>query len=252
MNVSLPPPPCCSPMLAAAPLVLAACLGTSAARTAPPARRAPRPRHPCRPTPTAMPPQRRPSPEVSGTVTFWNGYAADGDEIKTFTDVVVPAFNKLYPNVKRRPPGDPVRRPAPETGHRARRRHPAGRPPSRHHLGAGVRQQGALLALDEEMPDFQESPHGVRRARSRRTSGATTTTGCRSTRTPASCSTTTSMFQDAGITTAPATIDDFEATLAAVKELGAGTLRLRRGRDRPMERAALDLELRWRDHGRGT
>ena len=38
-------------------------------------------------------------PSISGTVEFWNGYAADGAEITTFVEQVLPAFNALYPNI---------------------------------------------------------------------------------------------------------------------------------------------------------
>ena len=37
---------------------------------------------------------------VAGTVVFWNGYGADGDEITTFRDEVLPAFQAAYPNVE--------------------------------------------------------------------------------------------------------------------------------------------------------
>src|SRR5262245_14101841 len=36
---------------------------------------------------------------LSGTVTYWTGYNAD-PEFTTLTKEVIPAFNKLYPNVK--------------------------------------------------------------------------------------------------------------------------------------------------------
>ena len=55
--------------------------------------------------------------------------------------------------------------------------------------------QGALLALDEEMPDFAELTARSSRARCRRTSGTATTTACRSTRTRGSSSTAPSVFE---------------------------------------------------------
>src|SRR4029077_12140908 len=69
------------------PLIVSACLGSSA--TPPPA-------SPSSTAPSSAPSVAAPSPSaaITGTVTFWNGYAADGDEIKTFTGTVVPAFNK--------------------------------------------------------------------------------------------------------------------------------------------------------------
>ncbi len=40
-----------------------------------------------------------PDTSITDTVTFWNGYAADGAEITTFTDQVLPAFQAQYPNI---------------------------------------------------------------------------------------------------------------------------------------------------------
>ena len=80
--------------MAVLPILLAACLGTAATPSPSPA-----PSIAPSAAASASGEMPSPSPEISGEVTFWNGYAADGDEIKTFTDVVLPAFNKLYPNV---------------------------------------------------------------------------------------------------------------------------------------------------------
>ncbi len=38
-----------------------------------------------------------PDESVSGTVVFWNGYGADGDEITTFRNEVLPAFARDVP-----------------------------------------------------------------------------------------------------------------------------------------------------------
>src|SRR5687768_10234589 len=97
-----------------------------------------------------------PDESVTGTVTFWNGYGADGDEITTFREAVLPAFNAAYPNVvveTQEIPYDDLRQRL-VTG-----------------LAGGVlpdvlrsdiiwvpefAEQGALLALDEEMPDLAD------------------------------------------------------------------------------------------------
>ena len=133
-----------------------------------------------------------PDESVSGTVTFWNGYGADGGEITTFREEVLPAFNAAYPNITvdtQEIPYDDLRQKL-VTG-----------------LAGGVlpdvlradiiwvpefADQGALLALDKEMSDFA-CPRGTRSSpvRSRPTSGVITTTACRSTPTPASSSSTT-------------------------------------------------------------
>ncbi len=138
-------------LAATAPLLVTACLGggatpsPTAAPTQAPA------------GPTAAPPSGpTPTPEISGTVTFWNGYAADGDEIKTFAEVVLPAFNKLYPNIKvehQEIPYDDLRQKL-VTGLAG------GTLPDV--LRADIiwvpefADQGALLALDTEMQDFQQ------------------------------------------------------------------------------------------------
>ena len=198
-------------LIAAAPLVLSACLGTSAS-TAPSV------------APSVAPPASQaaslapsPSPEISGTVTFWNGYAADGEEIKTLTDVVLPAFKKLYPNVTvehQEIPYDDLRQKL-VTGLAG------GTLPDV--LRADIiwvpefADQGVLLALDEEMPDFADLT-------------ATMFDGPVSTNKwgdhyyglPLDTNTRVlfynkGIFDDAGVAAAPATIDDLEAAMAKVK-----------------------------------
>ena len=80
-----------------------------------------------------------PDESITGTVTFWNGYGADGDEITAFRDEVLPAFQAAYPNVTVETQEIPVRRPAPEARDRDRRRRAARCAPRRHHLGPRVR-----------------------------------------------------------------------------------------------------------------
>jgi multiple sugar transport system substrate-binding protein len=151
-------------------------------------------------------------------VTFWNGYAADGQEITTFREVVLPAFNARYPDVvveSQEIPYDDLRQKL-VTG-----------------LAGGVlpdvlrsdiiwvpefADQEALLALDAEMPDFADL-------------AATVFAGPLSTNKwgdhyyglPLDTNTrvlflNTAVLEQAGITEAPATFEDFEAMLATVKE----------------------------------
>jgi len=199
-----------------APLLLSACLGggaTPAPATPPPPTAAASVE--ASPAPSAAP---SPSPEVTGTVTFWNGYAADGDEIKAFTETVLPAFNKLYPNVKvdhQEIPYDDLRQKL-VTG-----------------LAGGMlpdvlradiiwvpefADQDALAPLDTEMSDFQAIAD-------------TTFAGPLSTNKwkdhyyglPLDTNTrilfmNDKVLADAGVTAAPTTIDEFEAVAKQVQE----------------------------------
>ncbi len=202
--------------IAAAPLVLSACLGTSASSAptaAPPASQAP--------ASQAASTAPSPSPEITGTVTFWNGYAADGEEIKTFTDVVLPAFKAQYPNVTvahQEIPYDDLRQKL-VTG-----------------LAGGMlpdvlradiiwvpefADQGALLALDEEMPDFADLTATMYEG-----PVSTNKWGDHYYGLPLDTNTrvlfyNTGMFEEAGVTAAPATIEELEAAMAKVKALGA-------------------------------
>jgi multiple sugar transport system substrate-binding protein len=198
-------------LLAAIPLVLSACLGT-AASSAPSAA----PPQSVAPAPSAVVPT--PSPEITGTVTFWNGYAADGDEITTFTDVVVPAFNKLYPNVTvehQEIPYDDLRQKL-VTGLAG------GTLPDV--LRADIiwvpefADQGALLALDEEMPDFAELTAGMFEG-----PVSTNKWGDHYYGLPLDTNTrvlfyNTGVFEKAGVSAAPMTIDELEAAMAKVKD----------------------------------
>lgn len=201
-------------LLAAAPLVLSACLGTATttAPTVAPASVAP--------APTAEAPT--PSPEITGTVTFWNGYAADGDEITTFTDVVLPAFQAQYPNVTvehQEIPYDDLRQKL-VTGLAG------GTLPDV--LRADIiwvpefADQGALLALDEEMSDFAEITAGMFDGPVSTNNWADHYYGL-----PLDTNTrvlfyNTGVFEEAGVSAAPATVEELETAMAKVKEsLGA-------------------------------
>jgi multiple sugar transport system substrate-binding protein len=198
--------------LAPIPLVVSACLGTSAT--------------PSPSAPSASPSasaSAAPSADITGTVTFWNGYAADGEEIKTLTETVVPAFNKLYPNVTvnhQEIPYDDLRQKL-VTGLAG------GTLPDV--LRADIiwvpefADQDALLALDTEMSDFatissQVFPGPLSTAKWKdHYYGLPLDTNTRI------LFYNTKVFGDAGITAAPKTIDEFEAAMAQVKtKLGAG------------------------------
>lgn len=159
-----------------------------------------------------------PDASISGTVTFWNGYAADGAEIDTFVNVVLPMFNAQYPNIvvdHQEIPYDDLRQKL-VTG-----------------LAGGVlpdvlradiiwvpefADQGALLALDQEMPDFQAIADTV-------FPGPLSTNrfGDHYYGLPLDTNTRILFLNDAvmeaaGITAAPTTIEEFEAAMATIKE----------------------------------
>lgn len=204
-------------LLASASLALSACLGT-AASTAP--SEAPATAAPATTTPSEAVPS--PSLEITGTVTFWNGYAADGEEISTFTDVVLPAFNALYPNITvehQEIPYDDLRQKL-VTGLAG------GTLPDV--LRADIiwvpefADQGALLALDEEMADFDTLTAGMFPGPVSTNLWAGHYYGL-----PLDTNTRVlfyneKVFADAGIATPPADIDDLEADFAIIKsKLGA-------------------------------
>lgn len=196
--------------MATVPIILSACLGTAAttAPSAPPS---------VAPTTAASAEAPTPSPELTGTITFWNGYAADGEEIKTLTDVVLPAFGKLYPNVTvnhQEIPYDDLRQKL-VTGLAG------GTLPDV--LRADIiwvpefADQGALLALDDEMPDFADLTAGMFEG-----PVSTNKWGDHYYGLPLDTNTrvlfyNTSMFEEAGVDAAPTTIDEFEAAMAKVK-----------------------------------
>ncbi len=196
--------------MAAVPIILSACLGTAAttAPSAPPS---------VAPTTAASAEAPTPSPELTGTITFWNGYAADGEEIKTLTDVVLPAFSKLYPNVTvnhQEIPYDDLRQKL-VTGLAG------GTLPDV--LRADIiwvpefADQGALLALDDEMPDFADLTAGMFEG-----PVSTNKWGDHYYGLPLDTNTrvlfyNTGMFEEAGVDAAPTTIDEFEAAMARVK-----------------------------------
>jgi multiple sugar transport system substrate-binding protein len=196
--------------MAAASLVLSACLGTSATP-------APTQATPESQAPAASSAAPAASQEISGTVTFWNGYAADGEEISTFTDVVLPAFNELYPNITvehQEIPYDDLRQKL-VTG-----------------LAGGTLPDvlradiiwvpefadlDALLALDEEMPDFADLTAGMFEG-----PVSTNKWGDHYYGLPLDTNTrvlfyNTAVFEQAGIAAAPTTIEEFETAMGTVQ-----------------------------------
>lgn len=159
-----------------------------------------------------------PDESLTGTVTFWNGYGADGAEITTFRDVVLPAFQAKYPNVTvetQEIPYDDLRQKL-VTG-----------------LAGGVlpdvlradiiwvpefADQGALLALDEEMPDFEELAAQVFPGPLSTNRWGDHYYGLPLDTNTRVIFTNDAVLEAAGVTEAPATIEDFEAMLAAVAE----------------------------------
>lgn len=192
---------------AVAPLVLSACMGGS-----------PTPAPSAAPSAAESGSAPSPSQELTGSVTFWNGYAADGEEIKTFTETVLPAFNALYPNVTvnhQEIPYDDLRQKL-VTGLAG------GTLPDV--LRADIiwvpefADQDALLPLDTEMSDFQQIAD-------------TTFAGPLSTNKwkdhyyglPLDTNTriqflNEAVMADAGITAPPTTIDEFEAAAKQVQD----------------------------------
>ncbi len=159
-----------------------------------------------------------PGESVTGTVTFWNGYGADGDEITTFRDVVLPAFNELYPNVEVKTQEIPY--------NDLRQKLVTG-------IAGGVlpdvlrsditwvpefADQGALVALDEEMADFDDLAAQVFPGPLSTNKWGEHYYGLPLDTNTRVIFTNTALFEAAGITEMPTTIEDFEAALAAVQE----------------------------------
>jgi multiple sugar transport system substrate-binding protein len=202
--------------LAPIPLVVSACLGTSATPSPSAAGASPSA------AASSASESAAASADITGTVTFWNGYAADGDEIKTFTETVVPAFNKLYPNITvnhQEIPYDDLRQKlvtglAGETLPDVLRADIIWVPE--------FADQDALLALDTEMSDFATISSQVFPGPLSTNKWKDHYYGL-----PLDTNTrilfyNTKVFADAGITAAPKTVDEFEAAMAQVKtKLGA-------------------------------
>lgn len=93
---------------------------------------------------------------ISGTVTFWHAYSADSPEVATLDDVVIPAFEKKFPDV------DVKSVPVPyDDLHQKLITAVAGdQLPDLVRADIGwvpeLANLGVLVPLSEEMPDFQE------------------------------------------------------------------------------------------------
>jgi multiple sugar transport system substrate-binding protein len=164
-----------------------------------------------------------PDESVIGTVVFWNGYGADGDEITTFRNEVLPAFQEMYPNVEietQEIPYDDLRQKL-ITG-----------------IAGGVlpdvlrsdiiwvpefADQGVLLALDEEMADFDELAAEVFPGPLSTNKWGDHYYGLPLDTNTRIIFTNDAVLEAAGITDVPATVEDFEAMLATVAEtMGEG------------------------------
>ena len=155
---------------------------------------------------------------VTGSVVFWNGYGADGQEITTFREEVLPAFQEMYPNVEVETQEIPY--------NDLRQKLVTG-------IAGGVlpdvlradiiwvpefADQDILLALDEEMPDFDELAAQV-------FPGPLSTNkwGDHYYGLPLDTNTriifaNDAVLEAAGISEMPATIEEFEAAMATVRE----------------------------------
>jgi multiple sugar transport system substrate-binding protein len=156
---------------------------------------------------------------LSGTVTYWTGYNAD-PEFTTLTEEVIPAFNKLYPNVKidaQAIPYDDLRQKL-LTGIAG------GQTPDI--LRADIiwvpefAELGALAKLDELMPDFAT-------LKDRFYPGPLATNFYQGNYYGLPLDTNTrvvfydkTVFQAAGISEAPKTFEDVTADCAKIKALG--------------------------------
>ena len=159
-----------------------------------------------------------PDESVTGTVTFWNGYGADGDEITTFRNEVLPAFNELYPNVEVKTQEIPY--------NDLRQKLVTG-------IAGGVlpdvlrsditwvpefADQGALLALDEEMAGFDDLAAQVFPGPLSTNKWGDHYYGLPLDTNTRVIFTNSALFEAAGITEMPTTIEDFEAALAMIQE----------------------------------
>ena len=94
--------------------------------------------------------------DISGTVTFWHTYSADSPEVDTLENTVIPAFEKLHPDVDVKSVAIPT-----DDLHQKLITAVAGDElPDLVRLDIAwvpeLAELGSLVALDDEMPDFQE------------------------------------------------------------------------------------------------
>lgn len=204
--------------LSAVPLILAACLGGGAATSNPTT------------APSAAPPSQdtasgAPSPSeeaLSGTVTFWNSYSEGGGQ-----SVVVDTLNQLIASFQSKYPNVTVEHQ--EIGYNDLRQKlvtgiAAGQLPDV--LRADIMwvpefaSDGALLALDQEMPDYQDLA-----AQAYDGPVSTNIWNGHAYGLPLDTNTrllfyNQAVFDKAGITQPPATVEEFEAAMAKIKASG--------------------------------
>lgn len=189
-------------------LVVAACGGTAASSP---------PSAPTSPPSASEAATLVPSPTLSGTVTYWTGYDQVGPEFKTLTDVVVPAFEKLYPGVTVDVQGIPY--------DDLRQKLVTG-------IAGGVvpdvlradivwvpefADQDALLPLDTEMADFSELSQQVYPGPLSANKWGEHYFGLPLDTNTRVLFVNSAVWAKAGLTTLPTTIDAFESDLATIK-----------------------------------
>ena len=171
-------------------------------------------------TASAQPAESQPAPSeaLSGTITFWAAYDQVGPEFQTMNEVVIPAFEELHPGVTVELQGIPYD----DLRQRLITGIAGGEVPDV--LRADLvwvpefAEQGALLALDEEMEDFDAFASQV-------FEGPLSTNfwDGRYYGLPLDTNTrvlfgNAAMLDAAGVAELPATIEDFEALLAQIAE----------------------------------
>ncbi|HUG48767.1 MAG TPA: extracellular solute-binding protein [Candidatus Limnocylindria bacterium] len=171
--------------------------------------------------PTAAPTASEPTPEaISGTVTYWAAYDQVGPEFRTMSEVVIPAFQAQYPGVTVDLQGIPYD----DLRQRLITGIAGGEVPDL--LRADIiwvpefAEQGALLALDQEMEDFDELAGQV-------FEGPLSTNFWEGQYYGLPLDTNTrvlfanrAVMEEAGLTEMPTTVEEFEAMMAAIAELG--------------------------------
>lgn len=163
-----------------------------------------------------------PSAALSGTITYWTGYDQVGPEFKTLTEVVIPAFEAKYPGVKVDVQGIPDE----ELRAKIITAVAGGAAPDL--LRADVVQvpeyadQGALLALDTEMPDFQALADTVYPGPLSSNKWGDHYYGLPLDTNTRILFANSAVWQKAGLSALPTTIAEFEAALASIKAAEPG------------------------------
>ena len=170
---------------------------------------------------TVEPTAAEPTPAaVSGAISFWAGYDQVGPEFKTMSEVVIPAFNEQYPDVTVELQGIPYD----DLRQRLITGIAGGEVPDL--LRADLvwvpefAEQGALLALDQEMDDFDDFAGRV-------FEGPLSTNLWNGSYYGLPLDTNTrvlfanrAVMGEAGVTEMPQTIEAFEQMMVAISELG--------------------------------